>query len=395
MVKSTPLPGAPTDPAVAPARERRPPPPGIAPSVLATQIGATAPWAVDGDAPAIVRSAGSIEAAWRQDPLALEYFGLLLAAHYLTVATFVPTDVDVRIRHHAWASAEPDRLARQLDVLEAAASWDARLVSARTVADPRASSPDAHAISGHDGEWLTVWAGALGRAMVIEDQVSSARCLAAIEASLEQQASVYRALEDMPDRLADLIRAGTVLAHNAGDLSRVVEQWPRRPAVEPVRARLMKLGHERGERFGGAFLRAGTINKALTAIETHRFLALRAPRGLRRARALLLPIGPFFDDWGETVARSPLLEPEDRAEIVAALLETHLRGEDQQGCLRALAAIHEHAPGGLDRVAPDLPARMRKLVSAGAVREAMKTSKEVFERRYLARAKALVANARR
>lgn len=390
MVKSTP--------AVAPTRERRPlAAPGIAPSVLATQIGATAPWALDGDAPAsaIVRSAGSIEAAWRQDPLASQYFGLLLAAHYLTVATFVPTDVDARIRHHAWASAEPDRLARQIDVLEAAASWDARVVSARTVADPRACSPEAHAISGHDGEWLTVWAGALGRAMVIEDQVSSARCLAAIDASLDEQASVYRALEEMPDRLADLLRAGTVLAHNAGDLSRVVEQWPRRPAIEPHRARLMKLGHERGDRFGGAFLRAGTINKALTAIENHRFLALRAPRGLRRARALLLPIGPFFDDWGEAVARSPLLEPEDRAEIVGALLETHLRGEDQQGCLRALAAIHEHAPGGLDRLAPDLPARMRKLVSAGAVREAMKTSKATFEGRYLARAKAIVAAARR
>ena len=110
---------------------------------------------------------------------------------------------------------------------------------------------------------------------------------------------------------------------------------------------------------------------------------------------MLLPIGPFFDDWGETVARSPLLEQEDRAEIVAALLETHLRGEDQQGCLRALAAIHEHSPGGLDRIAPDLPARMRKLVSAGAVREATKASKETFERRYLARAKALVAAAPR
>ena len=113
------------------------------------------------------------------------------------------------------------------------------------------------------------------------------------------------------------------------------------------------------------------------------------------SQALLLPIGPFFDDWGQAVARSPLLEPEDRAEIVAALLETHLRGEDQQGCLRALAAIHEHAAGGLDRIAPDVPARLRKLVSAGAVREAMKTSKATFEGRYLARAKAVVAAARR
>ncbi|MGO9710085.1 MAG: hypothetical protein ACLQBL_14555 [Polyangiaceae bacterium] len=372
--------------------------PGVAPSVLAAQVAATAPWIVDADAPAcaIVRDVESIEAKWRADALASDYFGLLLAAHYLTVATFVPTDVDARIRHHAWVEADRDRLASQLDRVDAAASWDARLVSARTVADPRARSPEeGHAISGHDGEWLSVWAGALGRALVIEDDVSRDRCLAAIEASLDRQAGVYLALEGRPDRLADLLRAGTVLAHNAGDLSRVVEQWPKGPSIEPHRARLMKLGHERGDRFGGAFMRAGAINKALTAIENHRFLALRAPRGLRRARALLLPIGPFFDDWGEAVARSTLLEHEDRAAIVEALLETHLRGDDQQGCLRALAAIHEHAPGGLDRLAPDLPARMRKLVSAGVVREAMKTSKATFEGRYLARAKGLVAGMRR
>jgi hypothetical protein len=153
----------------------------------------------------------------------------------------------------------------------------------------------------------------------------------------------------------------------------------------------MKLGHERGDRFGGAFLRAGILNKALTAIENHRFLALRAARGLRRARALLLPIGPFFDDWGYAVARSPFLEQADRAEIVEGLLLTHLRGEDQHGCLRALAGIHEHLPGGLDRLAPDLPARMRKLVTAGVVREAIKTPKATFEARYVARARGVGA----
>jgi hypothetical protein len=370
-------------------------PPGIAPTLLATQIAGTAPWILDTTAPAaaIVRRAAAIEARWKEDALAVEYFELLLTAHYLTVATFVPTDVDVRIRHHAWAFADEERLAQQLDALERVAAWDARVVSARTVDDPAA--PHAPAISGHDGEWLTVWAGALGRALVLAHAPSVERCVGAIEASLERQANVYRALEARPDKLVELLRAGTVLAHNAGDLSRVVEQWPGRPEVERERAQLLKLGHERGERYGGAFLRAGVINKALTAIENHRFLALRAPRGLRRARALLLPIGPFFDDWGRAVAKSPLLEREDHAEIVDALLETHLRGTDQQGCLRALAAVHEHLPGGLDKLSPDLPARKRKLVAAGVVRDAMKTPKATFEGRYLAKAKAAVAAARR
>lgn len=368
--------------------------PGIAPTVLAAQVAATAPWIVDVETPpsAIVRDAPGIEAAWKSDALVTDYFALLLAAHYLTVGTFVPTDVDVRIRHHAWFEADADRVARQLDAVDAAATWDARLVSARTVADPR--DPEARAISGHDGEWLSVWSGALGRALVLEDAASIERCTTAIDASLDRQAKVYSALENKPDRLIELLRAGTVLAHNAGDLSRVVEQWPKRPNLEAHRTRFMKLGHDRGDRYGGAFVRAGAINKALTAVENHRFLALRAPRGLRRARALLLPIGPFFDDWGQAVARSPLLEHTDRAEVVEALLETHLRGEDQQGCLRALAAMHEHSPGGLDRISPDLPARMRKMVSAGVVRDALKVSKAVFEARFLAKAKVVVAGVR-
>src|SRR5580693_477502 len=94
--------------------------PGIAPSLLAVQVAATAPWALESETPAsgIVRRAESIEAAWSIDALAPDYFALLLSAHYLTVATFVPTDVDARIRHHAWVEADRDRLRSQLDTVD-------------------------------------------------------------------------------------------------------------------------------------------------------------------------------------------------------------------------------------------------------------------------------------
>lgn len=366
---------------------------GIAPLVLASQIANTAPWIVEAsdlEPVAIARRAAEIDARWREDPRDGAYFELLLAAHFLTVATFVPTDVDARIRHHCWVEAEPPQLEAQLDVTDRAASWDPRRVSARTVTDAAGDVT----ICGHDGEWLSVWAGALGRALVKQEAAAIERVTACLEASLSKQAAVYASLERHPDRLFDLLRAATVLAHNAGDLSRVVEQWPKRPWIEPVRAHFMKLGHERHERYGGAFVRAGVVNKALTAIENHRFLALRAPRALRRSRALLLPIGPFFDDWGKDVARSPDLEADDRAAVVEALLETHVRDPAQQGCLRALSAIHEYAPGGLDRIAPDLPARMRKLVSAGAVRDAAKTSRATFEARLSKQARVVVASTR-
>src|SRR6185312_2414745 len=121
----------------------------------------------------------------------------------------------------------------------------------------------------------------------------------------------------------DLLRAATTVAHNLGDLSRVVEAWPALEGLAELRAIYMRLGHAPSARFGDRFARAGALNKAEMADENHRFLALRKARGLRRSRDLLLPIGPFFDAWGATVATHPALDARDRAEVVAALLAVH------------------------------------------------------------------------
>jgi hypothetical protein len=126
------------------------------------------------------------------------------------------------------------------------------------------------------------------------------------------------------------------------------------------------------------------------ALENHRFLALRKPRALRRSRALLLPIGPWFDVWGETVCRSELLDDADRAEVVAALIELHLRSPAQQGCLRALAAIHRETRGGLGWYAAALPARVRREVGRGRLREAIDVPREHFEARVENRYRALL-----
>ena len=82
---------------------------GIAPRILAQQVAATAGWALDASsevgstvAAATVRDAERIETVWRTEPGHLDYLRLLLSAHYLTVGTFCPTDVDARIRHHVW-----------------------------------------------------------------------------------------------------------------------------------------------------------------------------------------------------------------------------------------------------------------------------------------------------
>jgi hypothetical protein len=333
---------------------------GIAPELLFEQVRSTAAWALEGPAVgetsfrAVLRDRAAAEGS------ALGYFRALLAAHFCTVATFVPTDVDARIRHHAFTTMTADDLAAACDLIDEAARWDVHLVSARVVASN---------LSGHDGEWLAVRAGALGRSVALGADALASRLTTAIDAELDREHRILAALE-REDPIAWL-RAATTVAHNLGDLSRVAEALP---GCE----RFARLGHERSARFGTVFVRAGAANKELLVADNHRFLALRKPRALRRSRDLLLPIGPFFDGWGRAIATHDALDENDRAEVVTALLSIHVAKPASRGCLRALAAMHASTARGLSAFEPRLPARMRKLVSSGPVRDALKVSEETF-----------------
>lgn len=363
---------------------------GIAPSVLLQQVEAACPWALDpgyeGGLPAaaLARGAELTREAWEADPRALDYFRLLLSAHYLTVGSFCPTDVDARIRAHQWTGTDEERVLASLPLVDEAAGWDPRPVSARVVvADGEAP------LSGHDGEWLSVRAGALGRVVELGHDAARASLTEAIDAELDREARIVTALVRRGPPLAAL-SAVTAIAHNLGDLSRVVAEWPRGAAHAELAARWLRLGHPDAPpaaraRFGDLFVKVGELNKRLTAQENHRFLALRGPKALRKDRSLLLPIGPFFHDWGRTVARHPALDHGDRAEVLGALLETHVRGATQEGCLRAIAGLHEATAGGVEALAPDVPARLRKLVFQGAVRDALRTSEDTFTGRLASR----------
>jgi hypothetical protein len=312
----------------------------------------------------------------------LRAFRLRLAAHYATVGTFVPTDVDAHIRHHTWvAVADAEAFAQARACIDEVAARDARVVSERVT----------QGLSGHDGEWLSVRAGALGRALVLglDDEASSlAEC---IDAELDREQQVFAAAVASEAPATTTLALATTIAHNLGDLSRVVDAWPRSTRIPEFQARYSRLGHSDGARHASDFLLAGALNKEFMALENHRFLALRKPRALRRSRALLLPVGPWFDAWGESVSGSEHLDEADRAEVVAALLELHLRSPAQEGCLRALAGIHRGTRGGLSWYGTALPARLRKEVGRGRVREAIDISQERFEARIESRFRVLVA----
>ena len=357
---------------------------GILNSVLVEQVRNAAAWlwAEPQCAPLTAIFDAAVDEPTGESDALVRTLRLRLAAHHATVATFVPTDVDAHIRHHMWVSVgDAETFARARACVDEAVARDARTVSARVT----------EGVSGHDGEWLAVRAGALGRALVLGLDDAAELLADEIDAELDREQRLFAEALARGAPATTTLALATTLAHNLGDLSRVVDAWPKPASANGLHARYSRLGHADGAKQRGPFVVAGLLNKELMAIENHRFLALRQPRALRRGRTLLLPVGPWFDAWGETVCRSDLLDDADRAEVVEALIELHLRSPAQEGCLRALAAFHRETRGGLGWYGTALPARLRKEVGRGRIREAIDVSRERFEARIEGRCRALVA----
>lgn len=348
---------------------------GISPRLLREQVKQTAGWLwTDGSDARAARVTAAVDR--QEEDAKAASLELLLAAHFATVATFVPTDVDARIRHHAWQAIEDaEALEAACSVVDEVTSWDVHLVTDRAV------TSDAGPLSGHDGEWFSVRAGALCRAGQLGASAQMEKLVAQLDAEVDREDRIATAAlqaSTTPEGAARALRVTTIIAHNLGDLSRVVDAWPKHPDLEALRSRFSRLGHEDSQHGRPALRACGTINKAIMALENHRFLALRKVRCLRSSRSLLLPIGPYFDVWGEKLAVSEHLSDKERAEVVAALLEIHASSPEQQGCLRALSGLHRKTRGGLELYVPDLPARLRKDALRGKVRDALDVTPEHF-----------------
>jgi hypothetical protein len=354
---------------------RRARPAGIAPTLLLEQVKGTAPWAFAIEPPlpaaAILARAPEIEERWRNSGGGEDYFVALLAAHFTTVATFCPTDVDVRIRQHAWAGLSKERLASAVARVEEVARWAVPPVSARQVVI------DGEVLAGHQGEWFSVMAGALGRALALSDTPVVERTTAWIEAELTREARLVTFAREhgTPQELLSVV---TTVAHNLGDLSRVVDTWAPAHAESELGRRYRRLGHEDGARFDGAFVYAGHLNKERMALENHRFLPLRAPKALRRERAFLLPFGPYFYEWGRLVGSTKLLGDDERAEILLALLRVHELRAEEQGCLRAIAGVDAAISGGVDKLARPWPAAQRSALARAGVKSALRLAEQDF-----------------
>ena len=351
-------------------------PRGIAPTTLLAQVKNTIPFLFD--------SALELQFHSRQRYLWVlksprenysheSYFELCLSAHHATVASFVPTDVDNAIRFKLWSPAlPPETLTQMADLIIESHKWDWSPVSARFATSPESGDR----LSGHDGEWFStaVAAYAALRKKSPDDSTEIARL---VFAEIEREAKIF---EDArrARRGIEALKATTLIAHNLGDLNRVIEMW-NLPGSDPFREeieRLVKLP---------SLLIACDLNRDLMAIENHRHFTLRIPRALRRSPDFLLPVGPFFDEWGMKIARHPGLAPEEIGEIALALIDGWERlqkgvpGKGPVGYSRALAGILEGFSGGASELSKYLPARAERVLRSGLLRSQCAVPQKRFE----------------
>ena len=179
------------------------------------------------------------------------------------------------------------------------------------------------------------------------------------------------------DEVATL-KAATLIAHNLGDLDRVMDQW-NLPPNDPLRLAVYKTGHASRTDLPQELSIAGDLNKKFMATENHRHFALRKPHCLRQHRHLLLPIGPFFDNWGRTVATEPTFSECDHAEIIEALIDGWTRLKGPVGYARAIAGIEQSISGGLSHMCALLPKQLARELRQGELRKLISISQRRFE----------------
>lgn len=383
---------------------------------LVELVRTSAPWLFDGTHPLataeltvplsgrLIDCAGTPQGWWRillatslhpspaeqPTPAAIaDYFALCCAAHFASAATFVPTDVDAKIRHALWLDqTDADELQRMLRFALALQEWDLTAVSARMVRVAGHAS-----VSGHDGERLSVLGGALIGASNIQAEELAEALFAAMDAELQREAESFLSALHARDQELELLNLAAVLTHNAGD---VVQALGNKHAavVSPQRKqRLLELSRERFERYGGAYGRAALLYRELLAAEGHRNYPLRELKCLRKHPSLLYPLAPCVDSWGETIACTPVLTTAERAEVVVGLVEGLRRVQGQSAYQRALAGFARAWRGGLldKSLSAFYTARVKRDLDGHELRKAIETPRASFEASLKKRARAVLA----
>jgi hypothetical protein len=298
-----------------------------------------------------------------------DYFALCLACHHATVATFVPTDVDTKIRGILWReSRDLEVLRPMLRLALAARAWTEDGISVRSV----------RGVSGHDGEHWSAIAGGLGHLLELGDKASAEEAQAAIEAEIDREQAVFEAVSAERDGELDLLRLAMTMAHNRGDLTQGMGFWKKTPQTVPVMEHFAARG-----RFGVA---VRMYQHTGLASEGHRHYPLRPVKALRRSAGTLLPLCPFLDDWGGVVAQL-----EESHEVLAALVIGSQKVQGQQGYYRAIAGMLAASSGAFERAAERMPNGAQRLLRSADMRKLIDVPRVSFESMMRKRARTALA----
>jgi hypothetical protein len=360
---------------------------GIAPEILYQHIENTVPFLFTGLAPSAPYSDFVREKRGEKKFNHYQYFELCLCAHYTTVASFVPTDVDNQIRKNLWNTG-PETTAPMAELVLKSRAWDFRPWTARY--QEGLDNTLGAMVSGHQGEWFSVAVGAYAAHRNHSPELAKT-VKNEILAELELESRIFASLKLAGDGIG-LLRASTAIAHNLGDLDRVIDQWEL-PQEDPLRQIAYKLGHAQNAQFGAKqeeLLEAGALNKAFMASENHRHYPLRQAKCLRRSIDLFFPLGPFTDAWGETIARHPKLEPREIAEVAEALLEGFQKLSSPKiplyGYARALAGIQRAFPGGSKLLVEYMRSKSAKSLKLPILQEINQLSPNAFQAQWAKKA---------
>jgi hypothetical protein len=234
-------------------------------------------------------------------------------------------------------------------------------------------------VSGHNGEMLGVLAGALGAFLKngLLDEVDAAST--AIEQELKREAIEFNFVREKKGLERQLLAIAGSLTHNIGDLDQGISYWPKYPQFEPLFRRFADFNHSHVAEYNGAYSLSLKVYKALMASEGHRHYPLREVKALRQSASLLMPLGPYLDDWGVTVATSKLLTDADKVTVLSQLLQGCKKIVGQTGYYRAIKGMSEALGGRFSRLVDELPKSSRSIIKDRVVVQHLSTSKGSFE----------------
>lgn len=361
---------------------------GIAPNILLKHVENTAPFLFQGEINTKSVNCEYLEKLrhYKKNLKLLknidlaEYFHICLSAHWSTAGTFVPTDVDNQIRKTLWSSGSIQKyIEKMAKTTMASWKWDYSQVTNRK----SYNRLNEQVMSTHEGTWLSVAIGAYC-ALVKNKKTQLAQEMAElILAEIQKEQGILNQLREDRDHI-NFLRAAPLMAHNFGDLDRVMVQWEM-DENDSFYKRIFKLGHKLNSNYDPILVYTGKVNKEFSSKENHRHMSMRQPKCLRKSYKFLIPVGPFMDDWGRALGSSDNLSLAEKAEIVAALFEGYKRQDQAFGYIRGYRTLLAEMENGLGSFDQELPYDLIREIRKSKFSQLAEISQEEFEDDYVKR----------